>query len=472
MKKGFTLVELLAVIVILGIIAVITTPVIRGIIDSARKDAFEDSVYGLIHAVELDKAERGFGVFQVYTIDSNAPEPIDPFIQVQGKVTGQGRIVLNEDGDIDVLIQFEDWCAYKPIETKEVVLYESPCIQNAETTNANRPFLHDDMIPVRYSGTNIVRADTRNPASAPWYNYGNKLWANAVIVSNPENYPEPGDVINPSDIIMELVWIPRFKYVVPSGSGYRSLDIEFIQGAPYVGSPLLSSGYRVHPAFTFGNKDLRGFWASKYQLTGSLSNLTVRNNQSPLTNQPLNVMFNAVNSLNQPGNHLGLSTGLFNVRLQSNVEWSAVAYLSQSEYGIDGAITRNTSATTGCTSTNCSTTGNITGVYDTVGPVKDFVMTSFNDRTGGSGLMYFPDERYYDKYLSDDINSACNGRPCLGHALSETSGFYSGTNNFITGARPFLTRGGNSSSGVTLSYDNSTGEGVADEGFKLTISRR
>ena len=47
-RKGFTLVELLGVIVVLAIIALITTPIILGIIESTRKGAFVDSVYGLI----------------------------------------------------------------------------------------------------------------------------------------------------------------------------------------------------------------------------------------------------------------------------------------------------------------------------------------------------------------------------------------------------------------------------------------
>ena len=51
-KSGFTLVELLAVIVILAIIAVIATPIILGVIETAKKGAAEQSAYGYIDAVE------------------------------------------------------------------------------------------------------------------------------------------------------------------------------------------------------------------------------------------------------------------------------------------------------------------------------------------------------------------------------------------------------------------------------------
>ncbi len=50
--KGFTLIELLAVIVILAIIALIATPMILGVIDSAKKGAAESSAYGYIDSVE------------------------------------------------------------------------------------------------------------------------------------------------------------------------------------------------------------------------------------------------------------------------------------------------------------------------------------------------------------------------------------------------------------------------------------
>lgn len=51
-KKGFTLIELLAVIVILAIIALIAVPQVIKILNSARKSAAEDTVYGIESAAE------------------------------------------------------------------------------------------------------------------------------------------------------------------------------------------------------------------------------------------------------------------------------------------------------------------------------------------------------------------------------------------------------------------------------------
>ena len=61
-KKGFTLVELLAVIVILAIIALITAPAILNVINDAREKGAQDKAWGTIDAVRLAfTQEQGLG---------------------------------------------------------------------------------------------------------------------------------------------------------------------------------------------------------------------------------------------------------------------------------------------------------------------------------------------------------------------------------------------------------------------------
>jgi type IV pilus assembly protein PilA len=56
-KKGFTLVELLAVIVILAIILAIAVPSISGMVSNAKKSAFEDDVKMIITGIEYQTLE-------------------------------------------------------------------------------------------------------------------------------------------------------------------------------------------------------------------------------------------------------------------------------------------------------------------------------------------------------------------------------------------------------------------------------
>ena len=52
-KKAFTLIELLAVIVILGVIMVIAVPAVTKYIDKSRKDGFTKTASGVVDAARL-----------------------------------------------------------------------------------------------------------------------------------------------------------------------------------------------------------------------------------------------------------------------------------------------------------------------------------------------------------------------------------------------------------------------------------
>ena len=52
MKKGFTLIELMAVIVVLGIIALIAIPMIANILKDSQESLFRTSIQNIINKVE------------------------------------------------------------------------------------------------------------------------------------------------------------------------------------------------------------------------------------------------------------------------------------------------------------------------------------------------------------------------------------------------------------------------------------
>ena len=75
-NKGFTLIELLAVIVILAIIALIATPMILGVIDTAKRGSAESAALGYVDAVEksimLNQVNGGVApAADEYTISAN-----------------------------------------------------------------------------------------------------------------------------------------------------------------------------------------------------------------------------------------------------------------------------------------------------------------------------------------------------------------------------------------------------------------
>ena len=92
-NKGFTLVELLAVIVILALIALIATPIILNVINDAKKQAAKDSAYGYMDAVEkyivsseLEDESIQDGIYSV--------EDLNKKISVKGSIPDNGTIKI------------------------------------------------------------------------------------------------------------------------------------------------------------------------------------------------------------------------------------------------------------------------------------------------------------------------------------------------------------------------------------------
>ena len=158
-----------------------------------------------------------------------------------------------------------------------------------------------------------------------------------------------------------------------------------------------------------------------------------------------------------------------------NMEWGAVAYLKQSQYGledVDIAINNNgTTYYTGGGASNAykdnitqSTTGNIYGVYDMSGNAWERVMGNVVNSSGEFSLGYSgftdaPDVKYYDKYTYGSLNiTYIRGK--LGDATKETltnfgsttGGWHSDYASFAYSTYPWFIRGGY--------YDNGSAAGV------------
>ena len=93
-NKGFTLVELLAVIVILALIALIATPIILNVINDAKKQAAKDSAYGYMDAVEkyivsseLEDKSIKDGTYSVEELNSMG-------VSVKGSTPDNGNIEI------------------------------------------------------------------------------------------------------------------------------------------------------------------------------------------------------------------------------------------------------------------------------------------------------------------------------------------------------------------------------------------
>ena len=369
-------------------------------------------------------------------------------------------------------------------------------------TIPNAPVLAEGMIPIAYDGTNWVKADTNNTDNN-WYNYKNKMWANAVMVTSAKRdtymNANNGTVIPEDDILAYYVWIPRYRYKLfnvdfTSGTSPQVIDVEFVYGTSRQNDETTcqvsdtgeetctnkaNGNWYTHPAFTFGDTELKGIWVGKFETTGSITTPTVKPGVSSLNNITVANMYSAgklfrsadyitSNGINQSDSHM-----------MKNIEWGAVAYLKQSNYGLgitDITINSNDSFYTGGgtgtsykTNTGQSTSGNITGVYDMSGGAFEYVMGNYNKTAGDSGLTVsgVPAE-HIDIYSGTSVSASH-----LGDALGETAGWYINYADFVLSGGPWFSRGGNCLSGGdagVFGFIYSTGEGYNSYGFRVVLS--
>ncbi len=239
-----------------------------------------------------------------------------------------------------------------------------------DTSNANKPELVGDMIPVVWDEKN--KTWVKSPTNQNnYYNYENQNWANAVTIKETDKRAEYksapiGTEVKMTDINTMWVWIPRYSYALKGDYGTQigettpnqntpgAFDIKFVNtsttdtgaGKYTVDNP---GGYYYTPSsFCWGNTcddegqrsnentELSGIWISKFEMTGSLTEITSKPNETSITNQTNQSFFNAIqtqmNNTNGSTNY-GFNGNNYDTHMIKNTEWGAMAYLSQSKYG-------------------------------------------------------------------------------------------------------------------------------------------
>ena len=120
-EKGFTLIELLAVIVILAVIALIATPIIIGVIEQARKKAFENTAYGVLEGLRLNYTER---ILTGTTSEEQEFTFPNSGLKLSGEEPAYGSAKIDGKGNISFALADKDkkWCAKKEADSEKVTM--------------------------------------------------------------------------------------------------------------------------------------------------------------------------------------------------------------------------------------------------------------------------------------------------------------------------------------------------------------
>ena len=262
------------------------------------------------------------------------------------------------------------------------------------------------------------------------------------------------------------------------------------------------TSWRTNEAFNFDNTPRAGIWVAKFEPTGNLerdgqvcgsencdvSAVTIKPNTATLKAQSVGSYFYMSRSMQVSYSNVYGFASSGDLHMAKNDEWGAVAYLSQSRYGKYGNtdytgvnkevyinnsstfITGNSGGSPSASQTpditykyndlsnlgegrgqagpGASTTGTIYGIYDMNGSTNEYVMAILNDDVILGGFSSLPSTKYYNKYTSTELKTACNG-VCYGQALSEMYiddgskyGWYNDFAIFVRDSYPWLYRGG------------------------------
>ena len=123
-KKGFTLVELMAVIVILAFIALIASPAIISIIEKSKKEALKDTAIGMLDAADmaLSAGQLGKGTITypaTYNVVGKRIEG-EPKLSYHGTPPKSGSLTVYEDGTSTIAIYDGTYCAFKTVTEKKI----------------------------------------------------------------------------------------------------------------------------------------------------------------------------------------------------------------------------------------------------------------------------------------------------------------------------------------------------------------
>ena len=136
-KNGFTLIEVLGVIIILSIIALIAIPTINIITEQSKKEAFETTANNVVSAIE-DACQiqtlRGEAIVKTYTFTDGV---VSPSINVKGKLPTAGTATVDSSCNVILNVTNGNFTATKTSSEDSVTVVDGNQVPLTYTVYAN-----------------------------------------------------------------------------------------------------------------------------------------------------------------------------------------------------------------------------------------------------------------------------------------------------------------------------------------------
>lgn len=284
----------------------------------------------------------------------------------------------------------------------------------------------------------------------------------------------------------QFVWIPRYAYKIgtPVGSGKTlnaPIDVIFIDmNNKDTNGNAIPNDYIVHPAFTFGEKEIPGFWVAKFEASNNNGKVQIKPGQRSWADIKYADIFDVCYNMASENIYGFHDINVGDTHLMKNIEWGAVAYLAHSKYGNNGKevslnssvyITGGGEGNAYIANKNQSTTGNISGVYDMNGGSYEYVAANFKNTLINAGSSAIFDsifgkpgqEKFFDIYTGEEKK---------GDAYQETKQWFGDYYYDISTSYPFITRGGAFSGGPSsgiFAFNTSEGNSLNSYSFRPVV---
>jgi len=156
-KKAFTLVELLAVIVILGLLMVIIVPKVTQTLKDAEKNTNMTSAENLVKAATLKATNNEMtGNSENIKINYTTGENQN-YIDYTGEKPTSGQVQIKSNGEVAMAVRFGDYCYLKPYNSDDITTIP----YNSNTCDGNADvFINYTMPELATTGDGLYESTT------------------------------------------------------------------------------------------------------------------------------------------------------------------------------------------------------------------------------------------------------------------------------------------------------------------------
>ena len=191
-KKGFTLIEMLAIIILLSVIALITYPIINNVVSDSKDEIYDKQISELVRLANtwvtknMDSLEIKNGYKYYLSFNELFEQGFVSKEDIINPKTGENLLGC-------MVVTYNSLTDGFDVEYDESCIKQGEFVEGSDNSGANKPELFDNMLPVYYDSYFKVwkKANSKNLKTTVTYNVGDANF-DGVVDSDDINFLKNG----------------------------------------------------------------------------------------------------------------------------------------------------------------------------------------------------------------------------------------------------------------------------------------